>query len=748
MTDWNKIVKDNELADAYRIRKSEYIFVKVNNQDIDKYQKLGYEIISANSKKTTLRAKKKFFDIFENEVWQIFYKMGFTSLNKENDFKIELKGNSKQLDIVAIDDETIIVVECKSSETIDKCKSFKQELESIKGNLDEIRSLFKSKFPKKKFKYILATKNCDIEEDSNDMKRIKEMDISYFNYDTVLYYRDLTEHLGSAAKYQLLGNIFQKVKIQGIENRVPAIQGTMGGLTYYTFLIEPDKLLKLAYILHRHNANISNFPTYQRIVKKDRLKAIREFVNQGGYFPNSLICSIDGSIKFEMSGQEIPNSISRTGILYLPQTFMSMYIIDGQHRLYGYSDSKYSKNNVIPVVAFINMDKSDQVKMFMDINENQKAVSKSLRNTLNVDLLWDSTKAKERQEALMIKIAEALGEDKDSPLYGRILTGEESKTETRCITTEVIKNALKDTKFLNTYDKESVKYRGTFDKDNNTDTYSFLLPFIKKTLEEIKKSNEIEWSKGSSGNTTINNTIYAFIRIIDDIISIKLKEKNIPTAPSDIFEICLPLIRNFASIFSQIEPEVYQSLKQYGEGGKKKAWRALQVMFNSKESEFINDDLLQYLDSISTKNNAETQLIIEKLENYFKSVIKENVSNSSNWAQTVGPQVSKKMFDAKSYHDHKDALDGVITKFDMWDVISFDEIIQIIRNGSNWSSFMNKLLTTDTFQNNKTDTIDWLELLSNSKRKIENNQPVITKDFVKIKEIHIAFGGKDYQTNN
>lgn len=748
MTDWNKIVKGNELADAYSIRKNEYIEVRVNNQDVNRYQELGYEITKVNSKKTKLRLKKKYFDIFEDEVWRIFYKMGFTSLNRENDFKIELNGNSKQLDVVAIDDETIIVVECKSSETIDKCKSFKQELESIKGNLDEIRSLFKSKFPKKKFKYILATKNCDIEEDSNDMKRIKEMDISYFNYDSVLYYRDLTEHLGSAAKYQLLGNIFQKVKIQGIENRVPAIQGTMGGLTYYTFLIEPDKLLKLAYILHRHNANISNFPTYQRIVKKDRLKAIREFVNQGGYFPNSLICSIDGSIKFEISGQEIPNSISRTGILYLPQTFMSMYIIDGQHRLYGYSDSKYSKNNVIPVVAFINMDKSDQVKMFMDINENQKAVSKSLRNTLNVDLLWDSTKAKERQEALMIKIAEALGEDKDSPLYGRILTGEESKTETRCITTEVIKNALKDTKFLNTYDKESVKYRGTFDKDNNTDTYSFLLPFIKKTLEEIKKSNEIEWSKGSSGNTTINNTIYAFIRIIDDIISIKLKEKNIPTAPSDIFEICLPLIRNFASIFSQIEPEVYQSLKQYGEGGKKKAWRALQVMFNSKESEFINDDLLQYLDSISTKNNAETQLIIEKLENYFKSVIKENVSNSSNWAQTVGPQVSKKMFDAKSYHDHKDALDGVITKFDMWDVISFDEIIQIIRNGSNWSSFMNKLLTTDTFQNNKTDTIDWLELLSNSKRKIENNQPVITKDFVKIKEIHIAFGGKDYQTNN
>jgi len=560
MTDWNKIVSGDELLEAYKIRKNDYIFIKVNNQDVEKYQNHGYEIINANSKKTALRLEKKFFDIFENEVWQIFYKMGFKLLNKENDFKVELQGNSKQLDIVAIDDETIIVIECKASEIFAKGKSFKKELESIKGNLEEIRSVFLKKFPGRKFKYILATKNCDIERDSNDMNRINEMKISYFNYDSVLYYRDLTEHLGTAAKYQLLGNIFQKVKIHGIENRVPAIQGTMGGLTYYTFLIEPDKLLKLAYILHRHNANISNFPTYQRIVKKDRLKAIREFVNQGGYFPNSLICSIDGSVKFEKSGQEIPNSISKIGTLYLPQTFMSMYIIDGQHRLYGYSDSKYSSNNVVPVVSFVNMDKSDQVKMFMDINENQKAVSKSLRNTLNVDLLWESTKAKERQEALMIKIAEALGDDKDSPLYGRILTGEESKTETKCITTELIKSALKDANFLNSYDKESVKIRGSFDKDSNTNTYDFLLPFIKKSLEEIKKLNEKEWSKGSSGNTTINNTIYAFIKIIDDIVNIKLKEENIPIAPSNIFDTCLPMIENFANLFSQIKPEIYQYL--------------------------------------------------------------------------------------------------------------------------------------------------------------------------------------------
>jgi DNA sulfur modification protein DndB len=63
--------------------------------------------------------------------------------------------------------------------------------------------------------------------------------------------------------------------------------------------------------------------------------------------------------------------------------------------------------------------------MFMDINQNQKAVSKSLRNTLNIDLLWDSDDANERKLSLMLSIAQELGEDKSSPLYGRVVTGED-----------------------------------------------------------------------------------------------------------------------------------------------------------------------------------------------------------------------------------------------------------------------------------------------------------------------------------
>ena len=233
-----------------------------------------------------------------------------------------------------------------------------------------------------------------------DAARIKQLNLIHFTEDSIRYYKGLAEHLGVAAKYQLLGNIFSGQKIQGMNMVVPAVQGRMGNLTYYSFVIEPQKLLKIAYVLHRNNANNDLMPTYQRLIQKSRLTKIQEFVNGGGYFPNSLIISVDTKgkgLRFDLASNnnQLENSISKLGLLHLPQTYQSAYIIDGQHRLYGYSDSDYAATDTIPVVAFVNMDKGDQVKMFMDINQNQKPVAKNLRNTLEEFLLWDSKKQEE-----------------------------------------------------------------------------------------------------------------------------------------------------------------------------------------------------------------------------------------------------------------------------------------------------------------------------------------------------------------
>ena len=188
---------------------------------------------------------------------------------------------------------------------------------------------------------------------------------------------------------------------------------------------------------------------------------------------------------------KVETSISKLGILHLPKRYRSAYIIDGQHRLYGYSDSKYASSNSIPVVAFIDLERQEQIKLFMDINENQKAVPKTLRVTLNSDLLWESEDFNERVQALRSKIAQMLGEKETSPLYTRVLIGENEQSQIRCITVEAIQLALKKCNFFSTYRKGNIIVtNGTFDLGKLEETCGIFYPFIEGCFSYVKEYTE------------------------------------------------------------------------------------------------------------------------------------------------------------------------------------------------------------------------------------------------------------------
>jgi len=205
----------------------------------------------------------------------------------------------------------------------------------------------------------------------------------------------------------------------------------MGGKEYYMLSIEPSTLLKIGFVLHRTKVNDSMSPTYQRLLVPSRLKGITKFIDDGGYFPNSIIVNFDSSnrklkVFFEPSEKAGDSSRSRFGVLSIPNAYGIAYIIDGQHRVYGYAGSKYKDSNTIPVVAFVDMESQEQLKIFMDINENQKAVSPSLRLDLAEDINWESDRADSRMLALRSSIIKVLSQDSNSVLYSKISVGEDN----------------------------------------------------------------------------------------------------------------------------------------------------------------------------------------------------------------------------------------------------------------------------------------------------------------------------------
>ncbi len=120
------------------------------------------------------------------------------------------------------------------------------------------------------------------------------------------------------------------------------------------------------------------------------MRDIGEFIKGGGYFPNNLLINFVRPVKFEKASVD-ENAEYGFGRLHLPDRYRSAWIIDGQHRLYGFApiDDKFLNQNVI-VVAFENLSKTEEANLFVTINHEQKSVPKHLLDDLEGELKWGS----------------------------------------------------------------------------------------------------------------------------------------------------------------------------------------------------------------------------------------------------------------------------------------------------------------------------------------------------------------------
>jgi len=114
------IVSDSELESTYRYRRPSDIFKTVPIGTEIPCLDDGWSIYRKNKKSLRLAKPKPIDQAFEDEIWCLLYKTGFENLNKDRNFRIKLlsnnKSSGKQLDVFAKDDNTVLIVECKTSE--------------------------------------------------------------------------------------------------------------------------------------------------------------------------------------------------------------------------------------------------------------------------------------------------------------------------------------------------------------------------------------------------------------------------------------------------------------------------------------------------------------------------------------------------------------------------------------------------------------------------------------------------------
>jgi len=527
----------DELQKEYKVRDKDTIEIEIpaditTREAVEK--KYGADNTNYVKTRNVFKCKtdKEEWKKFEDKVWRILYKMGFSILN-EGECKVaedEHFNNSKQIDVFAKIENIVCIIECKDSSNSTKpVKEYLNEFAGIKSNCS---AFIKKHFAGEKvyLRWIFATSFPNYEKGAEELAKQHGIWIIN-NWD---YYEKLIEVLGDAARYQFLANLMNNREIPNLAPTVYALGGTMAHLPFYLFSITPDELMKLSFVPHSSAESGANIELYQRLVKPGRFNEIQSYIKNSatnvngitvnGLFPTNIV--VNFRTKKPILFEQIKcDKEPKPGLLHLPNTYGSAEIIDGQHRLFSYARLEQAKTETIPVIAFNNLSATQRADIFYNINGKQVTVSKNLINQILCIQDWKSNDEKDKFYALPLKIIMDLNEDSDSPFYRKIkMEGGNLKGTVSMTYAEVSDNFRK----LQFFSKDKPKR-----KSNASPHYELLFyKTMEETLVQTKKllntyftyfiehssKMKTDWDSGDKSYFDTNGVIVPLLRILKDIL--------------------------------------------------------------------------------------------------------------------------------------------------------------------------------------------------------------------------------------
>lgn len=649
------LLSGEELDSAYRKRNRKYVYKRIVKQDLEPFFREGWEKVGrATRKHVRLKKIKDLGSGFEDEVWCTFYRMGFSEMNEGSNFVIpRFKTNlTKQIDGFCKDEQCIILIECKAAEKPHSRRQLGTEIDqlsAIRHELAEsIYSHYKSQGITKKIKvvWILTLKNIDMSE--KDLERAEKANIKVLDGIQVEYYSQLSKHFGRSSKYQFLADVLPGMVIPDLIDPVHAIKGKMGNTTFYSFLMEPEKLLKIAYIAHRGKTTDESMDTYQRMAIKPRLKKIAGYIHdKKGIFPTNIVINIETKkpLRFD-SAEGMAGKNSKLGILHLPNVYKTAWIVDGQHRLFAYSDLEEAKSATLPVIAFENLDSDVQAQLFVDINGEQVKVPKNLLVDLYATLHWNSKNPKERLSALTSRLVKRLNKSPKSPFRDRIIKIGGRRTKTRTLTLTALVEEIKKTRLLGHVHSKKAKdiTPGPLYQEDLNSTLERALDVISGYymlyLENDKLKKQWGMGSGEGGYICTNQGIIATLRILKAILehlehkeNVDVRKRNVNRLLEDVGKHITPVINYLANA----SPKTIKEFKErYGEGGYRSATFTLFKIIHDEIPKFDPQGLQDYIKQTDTSNNTEAYDCLMKLETSIHSHVvgtlkKQFGSDYSQW---------------------------------------------------------------------------------------------------------------------
>jgi DNA sulfur modification protein DndB len=731
-----------------RARGRDYELRRVHRKMVDELLSKGWTVDRELKTGVRLRRGKPAPLLLEDRVWTLLRKMGFPYLSGAGGAKVPIAadkgGATTQIDVVAIDDEVAIAVECKSSERESRKPQFQDDIAKHAGIRKAFAQAANAKqWGARKHHIGLAIFTSNILPSQNDRERAASANVVLFDEHDLAYYERLVSHLGPAAKYQFLSDLLPGKVIAGLQLRVPAIRTKMGGTYAYTFLASPEYLLKIAHVSHRSKGRASDVHTYQRMLSKSRLARIGEYITDDGIFPTNVVLNIDtGNTKvvFERISQQVDADSDPDrgllGWLDIRPAYKSAWVIDGQHRLFAYSGHKRAAKGLLSVLAFEGLAPSTQAQLFIDINSKQKSVKQSLLQELYAELHWDSDAPRVRVRAIVSKAVQVLGADRSSPFFERVQTANVEKSTNRCITLNSIYSALESSGLYVVREKQGqVMEYGPLWAVENDATLRRTTAVLNAWFGEIRECALDWWELGrdEGGGLAMNDSVISLIRVMQSVVD------HLDTGPRRLRDLsdeeliaCLhPYAHALGQHLAGLSAEERKQFRDpRGVQGQTTRTRRCQGALQTAFPAFNPAGLEEFIEGEKTQTNAKAKQTVDRIEVMLQKLVlgklREVYSADETQWWTTGVPLSIRLEAVKRYEQSNHERSGP----EMWlNLIDYREIAL-----ANWTAF-EPILGHGKKNQSKQSRTSWMSHLNDRRRVVSHASSGVTLSVIELEEL-------------
>ena len=323
----------------------------------------------------------------------------------------------------------LVIFECKGGrnfpEPLKKISAWESNIDKIRKGQTNLLSSDNKAIKKKDFDSFEEIRVCYVFGRELARTRYEQIEsimtprgFHVWDNNALTYYRKDAATIGKAIKNEILKEFRVGFELAGSIHE-KAIKLKQGNLQMFLFGAKPADLLRIGYVSRRASQRPE---AYQRILNKERMNKIKDFVSAAKpLLPNAIIIAFDGETEIQ---DRLQYNEQKTELSF-PSVPCCAWIIDGQHRVYGFLNTKFDKGASthsapvfrLPVVAFKNLSLLLQNRAFVDINYHQKRIDPTLLCDLAAtlpdlqnELTWPSLLAAEL--------------NKSGPLEGKIRISE------------------------------------------------------------------------------------------------------------------------------------------------------------------------------------------------------------------------------------------------------------------------------------------------------------------------------------